>query len=120
MASIGRPARILVLALAVRQLNILSRSDVHHEYIPIAFCITARPGERDMHSIGMPGRVRRLSFAIGNPLDSYAIRAHLVDLLRAGSGDEKQHTRIPWVHLRLYLDCVAMGDAPEILPVQSG
>ena len=59
--AVGRPARILVLAIAMRQLNIVLSCNIHGEYVEGARGVSLGPCKGDPLAVGMPRRVGSLA-----------------------------------------------------------
>src|ERR1700733_10148214 len=100
MPAIGGPARILVLALAVSQLDVLARTDIHDKNIEVALRNSAGPGESEMLSILIPRGIGRFALAVGDAFHPDAVGVHLVNLLMSGSAREEQQARVLGIHLR--------------------
>ena len=104
--TIGRPARKIVAARVVRQLNPLLAGDVHQiKLVGTGFSgsVLAHPGEGQELAVRRPIWRDRVTL-IGKALDVGAVRFHGVDLRQAGAsadeGDLRASFTVPsWRHV---------------------
>src|ERR1700683_3798592 len=97
---IGRPAGVLVAALAVSQLVELAFGYVHEKDIEIPGRISPRPRKRNYLAVGVPGRIRSLTLPVRESLHAGPVEIHPENLLGTGpAGNENNIAPGLWIHL---------------------